>query len=776
MGIPRPLTRGSILVELDRSVLVRRPARIRAYLMRNSGKKRPGWLCTVVVAVAMVTGPAACSQGAAGGEPVDPSTFFQSQVQPILKVRCLRCHGGEAKIRGNLRLDRREAVLQGGDLGPAVSLEQPEESVLLKAIRYEQPEMPPSGKLPQAEIDILTRWVKEGLHWAPGEARAAPPPPTTVRREPQSSEPRSAWPYGEIVRPPVPRVSRPTWVSNPIDAFILARLEAEKLQPAAPADRVALIRRATYDLTGLPPTPEEVDAFLADTHPDADESLVDRLLASTRYGETWGRHWLDLVRYGETNGYERDSAKPFAWRYRDYVIRSLNDDKPYDRFVHEQLAGDLIAPDSSEALTATGFYRLGLWDDEPADRPLAYYDGLDGIVSTTGQVFLGISINCARCHDHKKDPIPQRDYYRMLAFFRDLTEPNGKNTQRVGRDPGLEVMCVREWGEALTYVLLRGNPRLLGDRVEPGVPAILGPDRPPFPGGKSKRRALADWLTDRRNPMTARVLANRLWQYHFGRGIVPTPNDFGRLGEPPTHPELLDWLAAELMEGGWRLKRLHRMIMLSQTYRTSSRASAECLAADPGNLWFGRFPMRRLGAEEVRDSILAVSGALNDKAGGPSVCPPIPKEVLAGQSMPGSGWAVSSPAESARRSVYVHVKRSLAVPILATHDAADTDASCPVRYTTTVPTQALGLLNGGFARESAARFARRLEAERPRDRAAQVRRANRLATGPEPPSAEVARDVEWLERLRREDGVADHDALAQYCLMLLNTNAFVYLD
>ena len=366
------------------------------------------------------------------------------------------------------------------------------------------------------------------------------------------------------------------WCSNPIDAFILARLEAEKLAPAPPADRVTLIRRLQYDLTGLPPTPEEVDAFVADRAVGAYERLVDRLLASTQYGEKWGRHWLDLVRYGETNGYERDSAKPYAWRYRDYVIDAFNKDKGFDQFIREQLAGDELDPQGAEPLIATGYYRLGIWDDEPADRPLAHYDGLDGIISTTGQVILGMSINCARCHDHKIDPIPQRDYYRLLAFFQSIRDARRQELEESERRPGEQDSTSCAWpsgGRADTHVLLRGNPNLEGDKVEPGVPEILSAGAPTFENGPGKRRALAEWLTRRENPRTARVLANRVWQYHFGRGIVPTPNDFGGLGEAATHPELLDWLAAELMDGGWRLKRMHRLIVLSSAYRMASCGS-----------------------------------------------------------------------------------------------------------------------------------------------------------------------------------------------------------
>ncbi|QEH33551.1 Planctomycete cytochrome C [Aquisphaera giovannonii] len=718
------------------------------------------------------------AEGGDGSKGVlDPARieFFRSRVEPILKARCVKCHGGEPKVRGGLRLDSRAAILEGGDQGPAVSLDQPDQSLILQAVRYEGLEMPPAGRLPDEEIAALDRWVREGLAWTPGkeatglDAAKAPPARPNAR-------PRPKVVFHAVERPPVPEVVHSDWVRNPIDAFLLAKLEPQGLAPRPPADRVAWIRRVTYDLTGLPPTPEEVDAYLADGSQDADARLVERLLASPRYGEAWGRHWLDLVRYAETNGYERDGPKPFAWRYRDYVVRSFNDDKPYDRFLHEQIAGDEIDPTSVDAMTATGFYRLGLWDDEPVDRAQARYDGLDGIVSTAGQVFLGLSINCARCHDHKKDPIPQADYYRLLAFFHDLTHPDGKDLKKVGPAPGVPVMCVRERGQAETHVLLRGNPNLLGPVVEPGTPGMLGEGYSTFTRGPGKRRAFAEWLTDRRNPMTARVMANRIWQFHFGRGIVPTPNDFGALGEPATHPELLDWLAAELMDGGWTLKRMHRLILLSSAYRMSSRASEAGLARDPGNLLFWRFPMRRLSGEEVRDSILAVSGSLNEKAGGPSVCPPIPQEVLAGQSVPGQGWAVSPPDEAARRSVYVHVKRSLQLPILATHDAPDTDSSCPVRYTTTVPSQALGLLNGEFANEQASRLAERLVRERPGSLREQVRRAIRLCTGADPPDEEVRGDVAWIRDLERDAHLDADSAMRQFCLLALSTNAFLYLD
>jgi hypothetical protein len=708
--------------------------------------------------------------------------FFESQVRPILKARCLKCHGDGPKVRGGLRLDSRDGMLRGGVLGPAVSTEEPDQSLLLQAIRFEELEMPPSGKLPPKEVEVLTRWVKDGYPWS-----TSPVATTKTVAEPRgpAAQPghtpvaaRLEWSHRPVVRTAVPKVEQSEWCRNPIDAFLLARLEKQGLKPAAEADRATLIRRLSYDLTGLGPTPEDVNTFLADPRTDAYDRLVDKLLDSPNYGEKWGRHWLDLVRYGETNGYERDSAKPFAWRYRDYVISAFNQDKPYDQFIREQLAGDEIEPSSAESLVATGYYRLGIWDDEPADRVLARYDGLDGIVSTMGQVVLGMTVNCARCHDHKVDPVSQRDYYRLLSFFRDVTYPDGKNLKKVVDQSGskIDVMCVSERGRTKTHILLRGNPNLAGDEVEPGVPEVLTDGSPAFASGPGRRRALAEWLTDRRNPRTARVMVNRLWQYHFGRGLVPTPNDFGKLGERCTHPELLDWLAAEFMDGDWRIKRMHRLILHSTAYRMSSAARADGLARDPANHGLWRFPMRRLTAEEVRDSILAVSGSLNLKARGPSIYPPIPREVLAGQSVPGQGWKTSPPRESARRSVYVHIKRSLLVPILATHDAADTDSSCPVRYATTVPTQALGLLNGEFANQQAVHFADRLRREAPNDLEAQVDRAIFLTTAKHPSPDEVRDDVAFLNKLKSESHVDEQTALTQYCLMTLNANAFLYLD
>jgi hypothetical protein len=679
---------------------------------------------------------------------------------------------------------------------------------------------------------------------------------------------RSFWSFRPVIRPKVPEVERSDWVKNTIDAFVLARLEAAGLKPGPPAEKAALFRRVYYDLTGLPPTPEDVDTFLNDSAVDAYERVVDRLLASPHYGERWARHWLDLVRYAETNGYEFDAAKPNVWRYRDYVIRSFNEDKPYDRFIREQLAGDELEPATAEGIIATGYYRLGPSDSGAPDRLQATYDGLDDIVATTGQAFLGLTVNCARCHDHKIDPFPQADYYRLLAFFHNISPratqrrialdvdqevqkaavaqhqqevadlkkatrafeealiphlaggeiDDFKNpdyrveiarkhvpehvpqqdfeyyTDRVRRLAQLErrpptalaqALCVSENGRTApdTFVLLRGNPRSRGDKVEPAFPSVLARQAPlmsePGPNASTsgRRAALAAWIASPANPLTARVMVNRIWQHHFGRGIVRSASDFGYRGTPPTHPELLDWLAGEFVARGWSIKAMHRLIVTSSAYRMSSQPDAAALARDPENDLFWRFNLRRLTAEEVRDSILAVCGNLNGaRLGGPSVYPRIQREVLYGQSMPGVGWRQSAPDDQARRSIYVHVKRSLTVPILGAFDAADTDASCPVRFTTTVPTQALALLNGEFINDQARIFADDVRRTAGEETASQVRLALRRVKQREPSTAEVERGVAFLARLRSKHEVSPGEALRSFCLLALNLNEFVYLE
>ncbi|NDH94494.1 MAG: DUF1549 domain-containing protein, partial [Planctomycetia bacterium] len=621
-------------------------------------------------------------------------------------------------------------------------------------------QMPPEGsRLSDDEVSLLRQWITEGAQW------------------------QEHWAFRALTRPAVPSVSG---VTNPVDAFIQQGLASRNLPVPLEADRRTLLRRVTYDLTGLPPSEQEVTDYLSDKSPAAWERVVDRLLASPHYGEQWGRHWLDLVRFAETNSYERDGAKPHAWRYRDYVIRAFNDDKPYDQFVIEQLAGDELPEPTADSLIATGYYRLGIWDDEPADRLQHRYDQLDDLVATTGQTFLGLTINCARCHDHKIDPLPQRDYYSLLAFFQNTT-PMGdrqmnldfieralpqdgqtladaqnqlREQQRLLGEAEAEVRAIekrikehgeqardeltkqdlKSWKDKIaqlrrqqhaipkalvisehgakapeTHLLYRGNPHAETSpetRVEPAFPSVLKPPIPqivPPVNGRStgRRLALARWIASPENPLTARVIANRIWQYHFGRGLVRSSSNFGFAGDPPTHPQLLDWLAAELIANNWRLKALHKVILMSAAYRARSTAEPEALAADPLNDALWRYDMRRLSAEELRDTIHVASGDFNPKMFGPGIYPTIPQAVLATQSRPGAGWGNTPPAEQARRSVYIHVKRSLLTPLLTDFDLADTDTPCPVRFVTTQPTQALGMMNGEFVQQQARVFAER---------------------------------------------------------------------
>jgi hypothetical protein len=820
-----------------------------------------------------------CAPVARAAAGPDDARFFEATVRPILQANCVKCHGGE-KTKGGLKLISRDAVLAGGETGPVVVSGKATSSLLVEAIGYKNDklQMPPSGKLPQDQITALTKWVEMGLPWSGSEltgAAAATTLPAAHHGTPTIEEGRKFWSFKPVVRPEIPKVKNTAWVRNPIDAFILAKLESKHLAPAGPADKVTLIRRATYDLTGLPPTIAEVDAFVADNSPGAYEKLVDRLLASPRYGEKWGRHWLDLVRFAETNSYERDSKKPNAWRYRDYVINSFNDDKPYDRFVKEQLAGDEL-PDAAtnpDDIVATGFYRLGIFDDDAADKEQLRYEVFDDIVATVGQTFLGVTLDCARCHDHKIDPIPQRDYYKILAFFQNLNDyrnggptdevpipmdesrraivrsahverkqqidewkkrinaveetfkqvrsgdPNRKTINTAAdleyairtegpkvlgeeaynnyvgfkarlkelRDRPLEgelALGVTERGPQApdTFVMIRGSAHAPGAKVEPGFLEVITPGGAIIPtpaaGAKTsgRRTVLADWVASKDNPLTARVMANRIWQYHFGRGIVRSSSNFGFQGDAPTHPELLDWLAGEFVAHNWSLKQMHRLMMLSNAYRMSSTSNQTALAADPRNDLFWRFDVRRLTAEEIRDSVLAANGTLNLAMYGPGVFPPIPKAVMQGQSRPGEGWGKATPEEACRRSVYVHAKRALRVPIIESFDGAETDKACPVRFVTVQPTQALGMINGEFLNEEASKLAARVKKDAGEDVTKRVALALHLVTARQPSTADVNRGVGLYQKLTTADGASPEQAMQYVCLVMLNLNEFMYVD
>ena len=674
------------------------------------------------------------------------------------------------------------------------------------------------------------------------------------------------WAWKKPTRPSVP-----AGTPNPIDALIRAKQKAAGFTPAPPATREQLLRRATFGLTGLPPTPEETAAFVADTSPDAWEKVVDRLLASPRYGERWARHWLDLARYADTNGYEFDEPRPDAWRYRDYVIRSLNADKPYDRFVTEQLAGDEAFPGDADALVATGFNLLGPDMTDASDQAQRRLNTLNDMTDTAGLVFLGLTITCARCHDHKFEPLPQTDYFRLQAFFTpavfrkdlpvgspaeaarrtaaekeylSLTKPvrdeiaviesgprrklydaklsrlseeaqaahrtppdkrTGGQLEQVAETERLLNVSDAEVAKALsaeertklddarkrlkafdsrkppppsvalgltdkpgspekTFLLERGELGNRGAEVRPGFPVVLGGKGDAkfaaAPNSTGRRLALARWVASPDNPLTARVVVNRLWQHHFGRGIVASASDFGVRGERPTHPELLDYLANELVSGGWTLKRMHRLMLLSQTYQQSALAPPS--ASDPNNLLFGRANRQRLEGEAVRDAILMVSGRLNEKAGGPGVVLPEMAKAVGGSR---ALSATADAREHTCRSIYLFSRRNLRLSFLEAFDLPDSNLSCPKRERSTTATQSLALLNADEVMTAAKALANRLTKDAATD-AERVERAYRLTLGRAPTIAEKERAAMFLK----------DSPLSELCRALFNLNEFVYLD
>ncbi|HRE81451.1 MAG TPA: PSD1 and planctomycete cytochrome C domain-containing protein, partial [Opitutaceae bacterium] len=652
--------------------------------------------------------------------------FFESEIRPILVNRCQECHGAE-KVKGGLRLDTFHGFDEGGDSGPAVVRGNLEESMLIQAIRYQDPDfqMPPKKQLPASEVALLEKWVAMGAPWPDsGPVRADSDEPRFSEKD------RSHWSFQPVTDPKPPAVTKDyaTWAKSPIDAFVLAKQAEQKLSPATAADRHELVRRAYFDLHGLPPTEAETRAFVEDRAPDAYSRLLDRLLASPRYGERWAQHWLDLVRYAESDGYRQDAFRPSAWPYRDWVIKSLNRDMPYNEFVRLQLAGDEIDPKNPDILVATSYLRNGIYEYNLRDVRGQLDTIMTDITDVTGEVFLGLSFSCARCHNHKFDPILQSDYFSLRSFFEPvlwrtdlklatdaevaahaekqaawekatadvrarinaLVGAHVEKAVQVDRDrypDDIKAMMakpmseldplekqlvtianrkpeeVRELSplrylktpeekqayqdlltELKTFDSLKPEPLLDAlvatdvsaqapatimktrrgeQKIDPSFLTVLNPDAPDIQAradSTGRRTALANWITRADNPLSTRVIVNRVWQYHFGRGIAATANDFGNLGEVPTHPELLDWLTSRFIEGGWSLKKLHKLIMLSATYQQTSRRppTDDIAKIDPTNRYLWRFTPPRLDAEQVRDSILMASGELDLKEGGPS--------------------------------------------------------------------------------------------------------------------------------------------------------------
>jgi cytochrome c553 len=738
----------------------------------------------------------------------------------VLSTHCLVCHG-ETRMAG-LDLRTRESLLKGGARGPAIHPGKPAESLLMRAVRRTGDLKMPPGKnaLGAEETEALEKWISGGAHWS-GEVR---------------QETSAWWSFRKVQRP----INAPA--ANVIDFYIDEAIRSRKLQPAAKADRLTLIRRATFDLHGLPPTPAEIDAFLNDTGADAWPRLIDRLLESPRYGERWARHWLDVVRYADTGGFETDVLFPSAWRYRDYVIRSFNSDKPYFDFIREQIAADEIWPDNLdldgsyelpaskranlEKRLGTALYTLGAFPVEYTffgDQYRAEWQA--EAVETTGAAFLGLSLNCARCHDHKFDPISQRDYYRMSALFagsEDRQVPivsqmaifeytryqtklmmadqwkaryqrlmaSIRKRQPTPAERDEQATLLRKIGEAYvkapvpyatanllahtapvpdTHVLIRGEFKQRGAKATPGFPAALGP-APPIVEPDTpwfiprRRKALAEWLASPDHPLTARVMVNRMWQGHFGRGLVATSNDFGRQGDPPSHPELLDWLASEFIASNGSIKQMHRRIMLSEAYQRSSEPVAANMSIDADNRYLWRMNRRRLESEALRDSVLAASGALNTKMFGEPVVPQLSSEEMDGMRDLTQWPVTTDPAEHHRRSIYLFVKRSFRNPLLETFDAPDASFSCPRRESSTVAPQSLAMMNSEFLQKQAQRFAERLSKLPTANE--RIGSAWRIALGRPPQPEEKSRAAAYVEKA----------GLAKLCLLLFNMNEFLYVD
>lgn len=591
---------------------------------------------------------------------------------------------------------------------------------------------------------------------------------------------REHWAYvplSEVAADP----SDSAWARNEIDALVEARLAEKDLRPQPEATRRTLIRRVTFNLTGLPPSPKEIDTFVNDPDKDAYEKLVDRLLASPRYGERWAQHWLDLARFAETDGFEHDKSRKDAWQYRDWVIDALNDDMPYDEFVRQQLAGDELYPDRPSAKVATRFCTSG--PDMPDINLLdeRRHTVLNEMTSTVGEVFLGLQIGCAQCHDHKYDAISQADFYRLRAVFAPSLQLK-KNVSLTTLDEKLPY-------DRTSHVMIRGDFRRPGPELSPAVLRVVSGETNSFqphakPHTAGYRTALANWLVAPENPLTSRVIVNRVWQHHFGTGLVDSPSDFGVMGAAPSNPALLDWLAGSLIDGGWSLKSLHRKILLSSTYRQSGTLSSDAtadeqaawkanLASDPRARLLSRFPRQRLEGEALRDAMLAVSGRLNLKMGGPGVRPPLPEE-LVGTLLKNQWNVTQAPSEHTRRSIYVFARRNLIYPTFAAFDRPSANVSCPVRTRSTTAPQSLQLLNSHFSLETANLMADDIRETR-NDRDAQIDAAFRRALGRSPEPVELE-TVHAFWEAQANDSPAPADPLAHLCLTLFNTNEFIYVD
>ncbi|MBG98958.1 MAG: hypothetical protein CMN58_01280 [Solibacterales bacterium] len=864
--------------------------------------------------------------------------IFSRDVAPIFQQNCLSCHGTDQPM-SQLDLRTRAGMLQGGLRGPALVPGQPNKSRIYQMVAGEAtPSMPLDGNLNKDEISTLAQWINEGASWDIAQLSAPAPTlaktknvhsATNYNKKEITAGDRNWWSFQQPTRRLVPEHDSPRWNRNPIDAFIKERLDIEGLEPAPRANKQTLIRRASLDLLGLLPSREEVEKFVQDASPNAFEKLIDRLLTSPHYGERWGRHWLDVARYADSGGYEHDFDYPNSWRYRDYVVRAFNEDKPYTQFIREQLAGDELDEVTNDSLIATGFNRVGpTVGHREKDNPQYRYNYLDDMIGTTSRAFMGLTVNCARCHDHKFDPITQHDYYSMLAIFfpfvnyefaladsttvrefemreaaitakikplrqqidileapyrklalekklesfpveiqqaveipedkltegqkllvnqvntmsvdlatvkdrfslkdqeamdtlkRKIAElekqmpaalpramairdgdyrfsPDGSGDQvapgkgdreNYGNIKGSFLPQInKEFVPPTAYFLPTGDYRTKGYPIEPGFLQVLakGDERTAIPPSRAnpssgRRRALAEWITSPNHPLTARVMINRLWHFHFGRGIVNTPSNFGRTGSPPIYPKLLDWLAIEFLRNDWSIKDMHRLVMNSETYQMASVFDhPQNREKDPAEKYLWRFPERRLEAEIIRDLILDASGKLNRKIGGRPFFPPIPETILL--SFPRGKWTMNDPGPAVwRRSIYSYWKRGLRYPMFEVFDQPNPNVTCEGRNRTTVPTQALTLLNNKFVLEQAKHFADRIATE-VEDVEERIRHLYLIALSRNPDRAELEKNLSFLKQqtqyhLARGDTTPKRTALVDLCNVILNLSEFVYIN
>ena len=741
--------------------------------------------------------------------------FFETNVRPVLEKNCYECHSDSSKeLQGGLRVDTREGVRRGGDSGPAVIPSESAKSLLLAAVRHEGLKMPPDRKLPESAIVDIQRWIQLGAHDPREESANLSAAAMNIQNASHN------WSFQPIGASKLLSVHNSDWPTSPLDFFILAKLEQSGLRPSPPADKLELCRRVYFDLHGLPPTPDELQNFVENESPNAYAQLIDELLSSPRYGERWGQHWLDVVRFAETEGFEYDRTIQGAWRFRDYVIRSFNHGKPIDEFFREQIAGDEYDTDKTEAMIASGFHRLGAVRRNAGNQEVAgsRNEVLTERIDIIGSAIMGLTIGCARCHNHKFDPISQKDYYRLQAFVaasQDIDVPlvsdevkkdwndctsaiqlqidelkaklvnqsiDEQKHTRAKLDeldkelpmPLPSISSIRNDldNETPIYVLRRGEYDLPGERVTAGTPAVFesgvfGSSAEPFEIDRHKpRTALAKWLTHPNHPLTPRVFANRIWLNHFGRGIVATPNDFGLNGKPPSHPELLDFLAEYLVRSGWQAKSLHRLILLSSTYQQSSqpKSQKDGLAIDPENAMLWRFPLRRLTAEEIRDSMLQVSGQMNFAMEGTSVILPVDKQLVAQLYKPSQWEVTENNGERMRRSVYLLAKRNLRLPFMEVFDQPTLQTSCFVRQQSTHAPQALEMLNGEIANQMADAFAQRLNREAG-DVDSKVEFAFELSMGRLPTDTELSLAKAFL----------NSGSTREFALALFNLNSFLYV-